>query len=71
MLIYGPRKIVKEIKVEIMDRRDCKNLGLVETYMGIQVKRNRPNCTIFLQQEMYIGKLLEQAGIIHCKSRHP
>ncbi|KAI1002466.1 hypothetical protein K3495_g5735 [Podosphaera aphanis] len=66
MLVTGRRPLIDDIKHKIMKRWSCKNLGPVKTFVGFQIKRHRPNRSIFIHQEMYIRELLKRFGMKDC-----
>ncbi|KAI0996033.1 hypothetical protein K3495_g12148 [Podosphaera aphanis] len=60
MLIIGPTNKVKAVKSDIMSRWKCKSLGPVDTFVGIQVERNRTRRTLRVHQTAYTTKLLQR-----------
>ncbi|KAI1004664.1 hypothetical protein K3495_g3545 [Podosphaera aphanis] len=66
ILVTGPRPLTDDIKQKIMKRWSCKNLGPVENFVDFQIKRDRPNRSIFIHQEMYVRKLHERLGMKDC-----
>ncbi|KAI1002518.1 hypothetical protein K3495_g5687 [Podosphaera aphanis] len=66
MLISGSLSLVEGVKLKIIKRWKCKNLGLVETFVGFQVVRNRANRSLFIHQDFYSRKLLERLGMKNC-----
>ncbi|KAI1005253.1 hypothetical protein K3495_g2973 [Podosphaera aphanis] len=60
MLVIGPTEKVKVLKSDIVRRWKCKILGPVDTFVGIQVERNREKRMLRIHQTAYIVKLLQR-----------
>ena len=58
-LLSGCRNLLDMFKSKIMKRWKCKDLVAVETFVGFQVRRDRLNCSLSINQELYLRKLLE------------
>ena len=44
-----------------------KDLGLAQFFIGLEIKQDRPNYTIYLHQSAYISSILIQFGMQDCK----
>ncbi|KAI0993413.1 hypothetical protein K3495_g14771, partial [Podosphaera aphanis] len=66
MLVCGRRALINNVKLKIISRWSCKNLGPIETFVGFQVKRDRANHRFTIHQEMYVKKLIERLGMSRC-----
>ncbi|KAI0999426.1 hypothetical protein K3495_g8772 [Podosphaera aphanis] len=60
MLVIGPTEKVKVVKSDIVGGWKCKILGPVDTFVGIQVERNREKRMPRIHQTAYIVKLLQR-----------
>ena len=68
LLIAGSNKAsVVRIKGEFKDRFKMKDMGEASEVLGIEIKRNRANRTLFLHQESYTNKVLERFGMTDCR----
>lgn len=60
LLVVGPSKEdIDEIKRSLGSRFDMSDLGPCHQYLGISVRRDRANRTIYLNQRSYIEKFLK------------
>ncbi|KAF0639715.1 hypothetical protein FPSE5266_01344 [Fusarium pseudograminearum] len=67
LLLVGPnKKEIKKIKSMLSDRFKMTDLGPCEYYLGMSVRRDRPNRAIYLSQYAYIQKLLEEFELWDC-----
>jgi hypothetical protein len=65
LIITGTSKeIIDAFKLEMKDRFQMSDLGLLSYYLGIEVKQGTHD--IFLCQAAYAGKLLDRCGLISC-----
>jgi hypothetical protein len=59
MLIAAPTTIIiEETKTILANEFELKELGPVQSFLGLQVTRDRENRTIYLSQEAYTDKIL-------------
>ncbi|GFF60834.1 hypothetical protein IFM51744_10503 [Aspergillus udagawae] len=64
LLIVGPSVAeIKKIKWSLRNRFQMTDLGPCSYYLGISVRRDRQNRTLYLSQETYINKVAHQFGI--------
>lgn len=67
MLIAGPSKeAIQQFKQVLSNKFKMSDLGPVSQYLGIQITRNRAEKKMWLSQEAYVNKLLEQLGMQNC-----
>ena len=59
-LIIGKRAAVDQIKIEIMAKWKCKDLGPADLFVGFQIEQNRAERSIRIYQTFYITKLLQR-----------
>ncbi|OBS17106.1 hypothetical protein FPOA_12383 [Fusarium poae] len=60
LLLVGPHmQDIKDIKSMLFARFKMTDLGPCEYYLGMSVRRDRPNQAIYLSQSAYIQKVLE------------
>jgi hypothetical protein len=66
LLIAGRRKQVDELKRTLSSTFNMKNLGPVETFLGITIQRDRAARTIAMSQSTYLKAILEKCGMTSC-----
>ena len=57
-------------KRKLVERFNTKDMGASEFILGMRIRRDRKQCTITLDQELYICKALEKYGLSECKPVH-
>jgi hypothetical protein len=61
ILMCAPTKeLIAEFKTELDKRFRMKHLGDVSWYLGMQIIRDRPNRTIYINQAAYAKRSLRQ-----------
>ena len=69
MCVVAPLNIRNELKIALEEEGILVNdLGELDTYVGIQIKRSREQKRLFLYQEEYSAKVLKIFGMEDC---HP
>ncbi|KAI0991536.1 hypothetical protein K3495_g16651, partial [Podosphaera aphanis] len=63
ILIIGHKKDVDDIKAKILRRWKCKDLSPATVFVGFQIERVRASRSLFIHQEMYVGKLLDKLNM--------
>lgn len=67
MLIAGPSKeAIQQFKQVLSNKFKMSDLGPVSQYLGIQITRNRAEKKMWLSQEAYVHKTLEQLSMQNC-----
>ena len=67
-LISGPEgSHMDKLKSVLINDLHCKTVDDGEQYLGMRITRDRPRCTIYLDQEEYIKNLLLKYGMDNCK----
>jgi hypothetical protein len=57
-----------ELKQQLVDRFDTKDLGEARMMLGMRITRDRERRTSKIDQELYITKALERFGLTNCKA---
>ncbi|KAI1001348.1 hypothetical protein K3495_g6851, partial [Podosphaera aphanis] len=70
MLIVGNRLNVDKMKETILKEWKGKDLKATNTFIGIQIKRDRENRKIHIHQTAYTLKLLDRMSMLHCNPTH-
>ena len=67
-LISGPEgSHMDKLKSVLINDLHCKTVDDGKQYLGMRITRDRPRCTIYLDQEEYIKNLLLKYGMDNCK----
>ncbi|KAI0994703.1 hypothetical protein K3495_g13478 [Podosphaera aphanis] len=69
MLIIGTKRAVESVKKDIKNRWKCKLLDPIETFVGLQVERNRVVRSLRIHQSAYTTKLLMRMKMQTCNSK--
>ena len=59
--------LIADFKAQISEHVDITNLGELHWLLGIEIKRDREQCTIHLSQRSYIESILRQYGLFDLK----
>lgn len=59
---------VAELKKELGDAFEMKDLGAAKVCLGLEISRNRNKRQLFLGQKKYVGTVLERFGMQNCKA---
>lgn len=67
-LLIGPQlEEIQKFKRHISETYEIQDLGAAEYFLGIQIVRDRPRRRLWLHQQAYIDKMLEQFGLTEAK----
>jgi hypothetical protein len=67
LLLAGASKPdIDKIKDSLKQRFKMSDLGACHFYLGMEVIRDRPRCTLRLSQTAYLRKVLQDFGMEHC-----
>lgn len=69
LLIMGKEMSkINALKKKFLQRFRMKDLGAVDSYLGIRIRRDRPNKRIFIDQQSYIDEAIEKFRMKDAKS---
>ncbi|MBW0482594.1 hypothetical protein O181_022309 [Austropuccinia psidii MF-1] len=68
MVIGGDSALVLKFKKEIQKYFKMEDLGEIVYVLGIKIMRTQKDRTIYLSQDLYIHKILEEFGMLNCKA---
>ncbi len=69
LLFLGPDFAkIGQLKKQLSDRFCMRDIGVISWYLSIEVTRNRANWTFFIDQTVFIDRMLEDLGMEKCKS---
>ncbi|KAI1007390.1 hypothetical protein K3495_g822 [Podosphaera aphanis] len=63
------KRAVETVKKDIKNRWKCKLLSLVDTFVGLQVERNRANRSLRIHQSAYTKNLLMRMTMNNCNPK--
>ena len=67
LVLAAPTKdTINWIRHRLHQEFDMTDIGQLTTFLGLEIKRNRTNRTLFLSQIKYINKILETFGMQRC-----
>lgn len=61
LIIGGPK--VSEVKEQLKSRFEMDDLGEAEFILGMKVTRNKKEGSVFVDQSLYISRILEEFGM--------
>jgi len=67
LLLIGTKGEVVEMKKQIRERFQIKDLGNVKFFLSMLVERDRETRTMFLSQQTYLTQILDRFSLDHCK----
>ena len=68
LIIVGKNlDIINDLKKKLNDSFDMKDLKDLTYFLGIEVKRNRYDRILHINQTQYIHKILQRFGMVDCK----
>jgi hypothetical protein len=62
---------IAALKALVFDKYKCRDLGAISHYLGIRIRRDRPNRAIELSMESYIDKLTKDYDRGHVTRHNP
>jgi hypothetical protein len=70
ILVAGPQlAAVEEVKAQLSDAFDVRDLGEARMFLGIEIERQRAARTLRISQRQHVLDLLQRHGMTACKSR--
>ncbi|MBW0485534.1 hypothetical protein O181_025249 [Austropuccinia psidii MF-1] len=67
MVIGGDSALVLKFKQEIQKYFKMEDLDEIVYVLGIKIMRNQEDRIIYLSQELYVHKILDEFGMLNCK----
>lgn len=59
---------ISNLKKQLGDRFCMRDMGPISWYLGMEVIRDRPNRTLYINQSAFTQRMLENLTIEYCKS---
>jgi hypothetical protein len=67
LLIGNDKEIIQEVKTQLSSKFDMKDLGAANFILGMEIKRDRENTKIWLNQRKYVETILQRFNKHECK----
>ena len=67
LLVGNNMKAIKEVKMNLSSKFDMKDLDAVNLILGMEIKRNRADRKLWLNQRKYIKTILHMFNMQECK----
>ena len=69
MLLVGNNiEVIKEVKLQLSSKFGMKDLGAANLILGMEIKRNRVDRKLWLNQRKYIETILHRFNMQECKT---
>lgn len=66
ILLIGETKNIEKMVTDLKKEFKAKDMGIVKDFLGISIERKKNRLT--LSQEKFIDKMLQQYGMLECKT---
>ena len=63
LLVGNNMKVIKEVKMQISSKFNMKDLGAADLILGMEIKINRADKKLWLNQRKYIETILHRFNI--------
>jgi hypothetical protein len=60
LLIGNNKEIIQDVKTQFPSKFDMKYLGVANSILGMEIKRNQANMKLWLNQRKYIESILRR-----------
>ena len=67
MLVGNNMKVIKEVKTQLSSKFDMKDLSATNLILGMEIKINRVDRKLWLNQRKYIETILHSFNMQECK----
>ena len=61
------KKVISDLKQKFMKMWECRDLGKVKEYLGINIIHNKNLHTLVIDQAAYARKVVQHFGLENCK----
>ena len=68
LLVGNNMDVIKEVKMQLSSKFDMKDLSAASLILGMEIKRNRVDRKLWLNQRKYIETILHRFNMQECKS---
>ena len=68
LLVGNDAEKVRDIKNALLSEFEGRDLGATNQFLGIKIRRNRQNNTVFISQEKYVVDILQRFRMEDCHS---
>jgi hypothetical protein len=67
LLIGNNKEIIQDVKTQLSSKFDMKDLGAANFILGMEIKRDRENRKLWLNQRKYVETILQRFNMQECK----
>ena len=67
LLIGNDKEIIQDLKTQLFSKFDMKDLGAANYILGMEIKRDRANRKLWLNQRKYVETILQRFNMQDCK----
>jgi hypothetical protein len=67
LLIGNNKEIIQDVKTQLSSKFDMKDLGAANFILGMEIKRDRENMKLWLNQRKYVETILQRFNMQECK----
>ena len=67
LLVGNNMEVIKEVKMQLSSKSDMKDLGAASLILGMEIKRNRADRKLWLNQRKYVEAILHKFNMQECK----
>jgi hypothetical protein len=67
LLIGNNKEIIQDVKTQLSSKFDMKDLGAANFILGMEIKRDRKNKKLWLNQRKYVETILQRFNMQECK----
>jgi hypothetical protein len=67
LLIGNNRDIIQDVKTQLSSKFDMKDISATNFILGMEIKRDRKNMKLFLNQRKYVKTILHRFNMQECK----
>ena len=67
LLVGNNMDVIKEVKMHLSSKFNMKDLGAASLILGMEIKRNRADRKLWLNQRKYIKTILHRFNMQECK----
>ena len=67
LLIGNNKEIIQDVKTQLSSKFDMKDLGAMNFILAMEIKRDRANIKLWLNQRKYVKTILQRFNMQECK----
>lgn len=67
LLIGNNKKIIKDVKIKLSSKFDMKDLGTANFILGMEIKKDRENMKLWLNQRKHVETIMQRFNMQESK----